>query len=67
MPHSYPPLPEQPDETAPPRLRERFHRDGGSVTRIIFRATDSAVRVLHLRPATARPMTEIEVRRIARR
>ena len=66
MPHSYAPPPEQPDD-ADPKLRERPHRDGRAVTRIFFRVDEDAVRVVHVRPAAARPLTEPEVRRLARR
>ena len=66
MPHSYAPPPEQPDD-ADPKLRERLHRDGRAVTRILFRVDEDAVRVVHVRAATARSLTELEVRRLARR
>ena len=66
-PTGYPILHEQPADPAVPRYREMLHRDGGGVWRVVFRLDGTRVRVVELRPATARPLTDAEVRRLARR
>ena len=65
-PTGYAILFEQPADPRVPQYREMLHRDGG-VRRVIFRFDGSRVRVVEFRPATARPLTELEVRRLARR
>ena len=66
-PTGYAILYEQPADPAVPRFREMLHRDGGEVWRVIFRFDGARVRVVELRPAAARPLTDAEVRRLARR
>ena len=66
-PTGYPILFEQPAEPSVPRLREKLHRGEGGPLRLIFRLDGITVRVVEVRPATARPLTDAEVRRLARR
>ena len=58
---------EQPGDPSVPLLREMLHRDSGEMLRVIFRFDGARIRVLEIRPAVARPLSESEVRRIIRR
>ena len=66
MPTSHSPLHEQRPDPAAPRLREMLHGRGALTVRVMFRIVGDVVRVLQVRPAAARPLSDREVRRLAR-
>ena len=63
----HPILHEQPDDPALPLFRELFVPPGRAEVRVIFHFDGARVRVVHARWATNRPLTERDVRRLARR
>ena len=67
MPMSRPILHEQPDDPGVPLLRELFFPARRVQVRVVFHFDEARVRVVHARSATARPLTEAQVRRFARR